>query len=77
MPEQQPSDLEDLPPSAKLVYKILEYEDRPLPTPEIADEAHLPESTVRHAIRRLDDADTIVWKNDLSSPGRKVYYLDR
>jgi len=45
--------LEDLPPSAKLVYKILEY-DGPLTQKGIAEEAMLAPRTVRYALDRLE-----------------------
>ncbi|MFQ3319999.1 MAG: DNA-binding Lrp family transcriptional regulator [Natronomonas sp.] len=47
-----------LPPSAKLVYKTLEYEGR-LTQSELATESRLPQRTVRHALRKLEDAGAV------------------
>jgi DNA-binding MarR family transcriptional regulator len=47
-----------LPPSAKLVYKTLEYEG-PLTQSELAEESLLPQRTVRHALGKLEDADVV------------------
>ncbi len=51
--------LEDLPPSAKLVYKVLEYEG-PLTTREIISKTGLPPRTVRYAINLLIDKRLVV-----------------
>lgn len=50
--------LEDLPPSAKLVYKVLEH-DGPLTQKRIVEESMLSARTVRYALDRLDDCETI------------------
>jgi DNA-binding MarR family transcriptional regulator len=52
------SALESLPPSAKLVYKTLEYEG-PLTQSQIAEESLLPQRTVRHALGKLEDAGAV------------------
>jgi DNA-binding Lrp family transcriptional regulator len=52
------ADLDDLPPSAKLVYKVLEY-DAPLTQKEIAEESMLSSRTVRYALDRLADRGVI------------------
>lgn len=52
------SDVASLPPSAKLVYKTLEYEG-PLTQSELAEESLLPQRTVRHALGKLEDAELI------------------
>jgi predicted transcriptional regulator len=46
--------LSDLPPSAKLVYKVLEY-DGPLTQKGIVQESMLSARTVRYALERLDE----------------------
>ncbi|MGB9964170.1 winged helix-turn-helix domain-containing protein [Halobacterium sp. CBA1126] len=46
--------LEDLPPSAKLVYKVLEY-DGPLTQKRIVEETMLSARTVRYALERLEE----------------------
>ena len=46
--------IEELPPSAKLVFKVLEYSGF-LTQKEIAKESYLPPRTVRYALNRLKD----------------------
>ena len=46
--------LDDLPPSAKLVYKVLEY-DGPLTQKGIVQESMLSARTVRYALERLEN----------------------
>ncbi|NHN48177.1 MarR family transcriptional regulator [Halostella sp. JP-L12] len=47
-------ELEDLPPSAKLVFKVLEY-DGPLTQKQIVQESMLSARTVRYALERLQE----------------------
>ena len=47
-------DLDDLPPSAKLVFKVLEY-DGPLTQKGIVEESMLSARTVRYALERLEN----------------------
>lgn len=47
-------ELSDLPPSAKLVYKVLEY-DGPLTQKQIVNESMLSARTVRYALERLEN----------------------
>ncbi len=46
--------LTDLPPSAKLVFKVLEY-DGPLTQKQIVQESMLSARTVRYALERLEN----------------------
>lgn len=50
--------LDDLPPSAKLVYKVLEY-DGPLTQKGIVEESMLSARTVRYALERLEGIDVV------------------
>ncbi|MFW6384309.1 MAG: ArsR family transcriptional regulator [Halodesulfurarchaeum sp.] len=50
--------IDDLPPSAKLVYKVLEH-DGPLTQKRLVEETMLSARTVRYALDRLDDCDAI------------------
>lgn len=50
--------LEDLPPSAKLVFKVLQY-DGPLTQKQIVEESMLSARTVRYALERLEAIDAI------------------
>ena len=54
MVETDGEELEDLPPSAKLVFKVLEY-DGPLTQKQIVQESMLSARTVRYALERLED----------------------
>lgn len=54
----QSDTIEDLPPSAKLVYKVLEY-DGPMTQKQLVDETMLAPRTVRYALERLDNADAV------------------
>ncbi|OVE82895.1 MarR family transcriptional regulator [Natronolimnobius baerhuensis] len=51
-------DIHDLPPSAKLVAKVLEYSGT-MAQKQIADETLLPARTVRYALNRLDEKDVV------------------
>ena len=47
------TELSDLPPSAKLVYKVLEFEEE-LTQKQIVEETLLSPRTVRYALERLE-----------------------
>jgi DNA-binding Lrp family transcriptional regulator len=66
MPETDGEAIGDLPPSAKLVYKVLEY-NGPLTQKGIVEESMLSARTVRYALERLDEVGVI--KED-------VYFAD-
>lgn len=54
MAEPDRSEIVDLPPSAKLVYKVLEY-DGPLTQKQIVEASMLSARTVRYALERLEE----------------------
>ena len=58
MTETDGEDIADLPPSAKLVYKVLEY-NGPLTQKGIVEESMLSARTVRYALERLDEIEAI------------------
>jgi predicted transcriptional regulator len=58
MTESDAEDIADLPPSAKLVYKVLEY-NGPLTQKGIVQESMLSARTVRYALERLDEIGVI------------------
>jgi len=58
MTESDGEAIADLPPSAKLVYKVLEY-DGPLTQKGIVEESMLSARTVRYALERLDEVGVI------------------
>ena len=51
-------DLADLPPSAKLVYKVLEYNGQ-LTQKGIVEESMLSARTVRYALERLEEVGAV------------------
>ena len=54
MAESDGETIADLPPSAKLVYKVLEY-DGPLPQTGLVAASMLSARTVRYALERLEE----------------------
>ena len=58
MTESDEEGIADLPPSAKLVYKVLEY-NGPLTQKGIVQESMLSARTVRYALERLDEIGVI------------------
>jgi DNA-binding MarR family transcriptional regulator len=63
-----------LPPSAKLVYKTLEYEG-PLTQTQLAEASLLPQRTVRHALKRLQEADVVEESVYLMDARKSNYHL--
>jgi len=66
--------LRDLPPSAKLVAKVLEYNDR-LTQQELADETLLPPRTVRYALSRLEEEDAVESRFSFVDARKRIYTL--
>ena len=66
--------LRDLPPSAKLVAKVLES-DSPLSQGQLAEESLLPDRTVRYALNRLEDVGLIGSRYSFRDARKQVYYL--
>ena len=66
--------LEDLPPSAKLVAKVLEYNDT-LSQSELAEETLLPDRTVRYALTRLEEHDVVESRFSFSDARKRLYTL--
>ena len=66
--------LRGLPPSAKLVAKVLEDGDA-LSQGQLAEASLLPDRTVRYAINRLDDADLIDSRYSFRDARKQVYFL--
>lgn len=48
-----PTDLQDIAPTARLIYLLLEHVDRPLRPVDIAQRTRTPERTVHHALHAL------------------------
>jgi DNA-binding MarR family transcriptional regulator len=66
--------LRDLPPSAKLVAKALEQEDR-LTQSGLTEETLLPARTVRDAVARLEDQRLVDSRLSLVDARKRVYTL--
>jgi len=64
----------DLPPSAKLVAKVLDYNDT-LTQSELADETLLPPRTVRYALNRLEEAEVVDSRFSFSDARKRLYSL--
>lgn len=68
--------LRDLPPSAKLVAKVLES-DSPLSQGQLAEESLLPDRTVRYALNRLEEVDLVGSRYSFRDARKQVYFLKR
>ena len=64
----------DLPPSAKLVAKVLEYNDS-LTQSQLAEETLLPPRTVRYALSRLEDAGAVESRFSFTDARKRIYTL--
>ncbi|SNR53566.1 MarR family transcriptional regulator [Halorubrum vacuolatum] len=64
----------DLPPSAKLVAKVLDYNDT-LTQSEIAEETLLPPRTVRYALSRLEEEDVVDARFSFADARKRLYSL--
>lgn len=78
-PESEPTAggwnaVEKLPPSAKLVAKALEYNDR-LTQSQLAEETMLPARTVRDATTRLENVEAIESRFSFTDARKRVYTL--
>jgi len=67
--------LRELPPSAKLVAKVLEGSG-PLSQGQLADESLLPDRTVRYALNRLDESDLVASRYSFHDARKQVYFLN-
>jgi len=66
--------LRELPPSAKLVAKVLES-DAPLSQGQLAEESLLPDRTVRYALNRLEESELVDSRYSFKDARKQVYYL--
>lgn len=66
--------LTELPPSAKLVYKVLEYEGS-MTQEEIADESRLCSRTVRYALGKLEDGNLVASRVYLEDARQSKYRI--
>lgn len=70
--EQRRERLLDLPPSAKLVYKVLEFESG-LTQQEIASRTRLSTRTTRHALSKLKDANLVDEEVYIPDARKRIY----
>lgn len=66
--------VQDLPPSAKLVAKILDYNGA-LTQSQISEETLLPARTVRYALGRLEEIDVVESRFSFNDARKRVYTL--
>lgn len=64
----------DLPPSAKLVAKVLDYEDT-LSQTELAEETLLPPRTVRYAVSELEEVGVVESRFSFTDARKRLYTL--
>ena len=67
--------IEELPPSAKLVAKVLEYNDT-LTQSQLAEETLLPPRTVRYALTRLEDVGVVDSRFSFADARKRLYTLN-
>lgn len=72
--DDQPSTIGECPPSAKLVYKVLEYE-APLTQEGLAAESRLCSRTVRYALGTLEDEGLVASRVSLEDARQSQYWL--
>jgi DNA-binding MarR family transcriptional regulator len=68
--------LSELPPSAKLVAKVLES-DAPLSQGQLAEESLLPDRTVRYALNRLQEENLVGSRYSFKDARKQVYFLNQ
>ncbi len=66
--------LRELPPSAKLVARVLD-EEAALSQGDLAEESLLPDRTVRYALTRLEEADLVEARYSFRDARKQVYSL--
>lgn len=67
-------ELEELPPSALLVHRVLE-EDQPRTQQEIIDESYLCPRTCRRALERLQDVGLVKSEPKTRDARQELYFL--
>lgn len=71
-PEQRRARLLELPPSAKLVFKVLETES-PLTQSELAERTRLSKRTTRHALSELGEENLIEEEVYIPDARKRLY----
>ncbi|WP_135827820.1 helix-turn-helix transcriptional regulator [Halorussus halobius] len=68
-------DIDDLPPSAKLVFKVLEYKGA-LTQKQIVEESMLSARTVRYALERLEELGVVEEDIYFADARQNLYEID-
>jgi len=68
-------DIDDLPPSAKLVFKVLEYKGA-LTQKQIVEESMLSARTVRYALERLEELGVVEEDVYFADARQNLYEID-
>ncbi|PSP78852.1 ArsR family transcriptional regulator [Halobacteriales archaeon QS_7_69_60] len=75
MADSDGEELSDLPPSAKLVYKVLEY-NGPMTQKDIVEESMLSARTVRYALERLEEIDIVTEDVYFADARQNLYEIE-
>ena len=75
MTDSEGEELSDLPPSAKLVYKVLEY-NGPMTQKDIVEESMLSARTVRYALERLEEIDIVTEDVYFADARQNLYEIE-
>ncbi|GAA5058152.1 helix-turn-helix domain-containing protein [Haladaptatus pallidirubidus] len=75
MSQSEREQIDDLPPSAKLVFKVLEYQGS-LTQKQIVDESMLSARTVRYALERLEDIGVVTEDIYFADARQNLYDID-
>ena len=75
MTDSEEEELSDLPPSAKLVYKVLEY-NGPMTQKDIVEESMLSARTVRYALERLEDIEIVTEDVYFADARQNLYEIE-
>lgn len=67
-------DVAEMPPSAKLVAKVLEYNES-MTQRQLTEETMLPSRTVRYALSKLEDVGAVDSRFSFSDARKRVYTL--
>lgn len=65
-------DVRGLPPSAKLVFKVLEFEGE-LTQKELVERTQLPSRTVRYALTNLEEVNAIEKRINFMDARQRIY----
>jgi transcription initiation factor IIE alpha subunit len=74
--QEAPEAVQELPPSAKLAWLVLE-EIEPATQADLCEHTTMPERTVRDALNRLLDREVVTAKPKLSDPRQSLYTVEK